>query len=550
MTLFMLIGACYGVWQLAVLSSWTRTVRLSALFLTVAVGLYGAGVLTVFLQLLYTNGVAAVTDTPLSEVVRTASYTMDPLIEEIVKVAPLALLVLLHKRIRAQWGLTDYVLVGAATGAGFTLAEAILRYSDEAYNVTGGPFSGWTEASGFSLTYFPGLPTILTSWVPAPVAFGDIFSGSAAVATNPHLVLSALGGLAVGLMFRGGKWILAGVGLMAYVWADHATFNYRVFKPEGAGLVGLLSGPFEFLNKADWLYPLIALGIASYLDYQRLKAGKLATADVATSVPLTSFATKGLPWTAMVAWRFALVRRNLYFAKAAGADTAELNEMVRSSRTQIDTWNSTEAWRCAKLPLTNPPGAGGIRAHWPVLVSLILLVPGLFIFAVGSIRLPSFIVDILVSPLMAPIVLVLSLVSLVWLAWQVVLTVRSLPQQRSVPIADPIARGDLRIINGCGAFAAGAIALFIALVGDGPHGPVFSPTHILDALGSSTALCILAIMFVAMALFLLFPGGGLALALGGLGGGGGMAPALAALVLVFGLGGLALGDGGGGGTDA
>jgi hypothetical protein len=147
---------------------------------------------------------------------------------------------------------------------------------------------------------------------------------------------------------------------------------------------------------------------------------------------------------------------------------------------------------------------------------------------------------------MGPIVLVMSLASLVWLAWHVVLAARSLRRERFVPIANPIARNNLRLINGCGAFAAGAVALFIAITGAGPHGPVFTPTHILDALSSSTALCILAIMFVAMALFLFLPGGGLALAgLGGLGGGGAMAPALAALVLVFGLGGLALGADGG-----
>lgn len=35
----------------------------------------------------------------------------------------------LIRRLRAQWGLTDFLLLGAAIGAGFAFLEAMLRFS-------------------------------------------------------------------------------------------------------------------------------------------------------------------------------------------------------------------------------------------------------------------------------------------------------------------------------------------------------------------------------------------------------------------------------------
>ncbi|MFC7761808.1 PrsW family glutamic-type intramembrane protease [Catellatospora bangladeshensis] len=134
MTVLMMFAACYGVWQLTMLASATRTVRMPLLILGVVTGLYGAGMLALGLQLAYTRGVAALTGDSVAEIVRTASYTTDPLIEELAKVAPFALLALLHRKVRAQWGLTDFLLLGAASGAGFALVEQLLRHAGEAAN--------------------------------------------------------------------------------------------------------------------------------------------------------------------------------------------------------------------------------------------------------------------------------------------------------------------------------------------------------------------------------------------------------------------------------
>src|SRR5690349_12314927 len=63
MFLFMMIATCYGVLQLAVLGSLTRSVRIANLLLAVTVGLYGCGAVADLLQILYTRTVASLTGT-------------------------------------------------------------------------------------------------------------------------------------------------------------------------------------------------------------------------------------------------------------------------------------------------------------------------------------------------------------------------------------------------------------------------------------------------------------------------------------------------------
>ena len=57
----MAFAAFSGVLQLMVMGSWTRTVRLRMLLLSVGVGIYGCGLAAVALQFAYTRTVAAVT---------------------------------------------------------------------------------------------------------------------------------------------------------------------------------------------------------------------------------------------------------------------------------------------------------------------------------------------------------------------------------------------------------------------------------------------------------------------------------------------------------
>jgi hypothetical protein len=136
------LAQLYGVVQLAVLGWPARTVRLRVLVLAMLAGLYATAPVAVLLQLGWTRAVAAWSGRPLGEVVTTASYTLDPVVEECVKVAPLVLLFAVARAVRRQWGATDFVLAGAGLGAGFGLAEALLRFAHLAGRTVGGAGGG------------------------------------------------------------------------------------------------------------------------------------------------------------------------------------------------------------------------------------------------------------------------------------------------------------------------------------------------------------------------------------------------------------------------
>ncbi|MBT0769061.1 hypothetical protein KIH74_09000 [Kineosporia sp. J2-2] len=90
--LAMVFTCCWGVVQLAVLGQPTRSVRLGTLFLAAGLGFYGCGVLAVALEYAVTRVWAGATGQPLNHVVEVASYTVDPFVEEAVKVLPLLIL--------------------------------------------------------------------------------------------------------------------------------------------------------------------------------------------------------------------------------------------------------------------------------------------------------------------------------------------------------------------------------------------------------------------------------------------------------------------------
>ena len=85
--LLMTVAAVCCVLQLGVLGSWGRSVRLTTLLLALGLGVYACGIVAVVLQIAWTRGFAAVTGSSLYEVVGVAAYTVDPVIEEVVKVA-------------------------------------------------------------------------------------------------------------------------------------------------------------------------------------------------------------------------------------------------------------------------------------------------------------------------------------------------------------------------------------------------------------------------------------------------------------------------------
>ena len=138
-----------------------------------------------------------------------------------MKLLPLAL-PLLVPTFRRQWSFTDLVLIGAATGAGFGLAEDLYRFggsADRAEGIAG----GWAMVFSQATLFVPSIGKTLTSWLPVGVAGGS----SDVARLNVHLVWSAVGGLAVGLtvLSRTKAARLTALGLLVYISLDHAAGN-------------------------------------------------------------------------------------------------------------------------------------------------------------------------------------------------------------------------------------------------------------------------------------------------------------------------------------
>jgi len=76
------------------------------------------------------------------------------LIEELVKVMPLVALIVIIPAVRRQWSVADCILIGAATGSGFGLAEDLFRYSG-AVNRSMPVNGGWQLAVNLSLPIVP-----------------------------------------------------------------------------------------------------------------------------------------------------------------------------------------------------------------------------------------------------------------------------------------------------------------------------------------------------------------------------------------------------------
>ncbi|MGW0878017.1 hypothetical protein [Streptomyces sp. NPDC002671] len=153
--------------------------------------------------------------------------------------------------VRRQWGLTDFVVLGAALGAGFGLLEAVLRYGLDANRALarGG---GWIIPDSLSPPYVPGLGQVLTAWLPAPFMW------------------TAMAGFGVGLLWRARGWLrLFSVLPIVAAAVYHTVNNYAAQKPAGQA-----AHWHESLDGKAWAAPLICLAIAMVVDVRQIYRGK------------------------------------------------------------------------------------------------------------------------------------------------------------------------------------------------------------------------------------------------------------------------------------
>jgi hypothetical protein len=523
MTLCMAIAAAYGVLQLAALGWFAgRSVRIGTLLLSIPAGLSACGVAALLLEYLSTRGFAAVSGTSLSDTVRTASYTIDPFIEELSKVAPL-LVVGLHLRARWQWGLSDYVLLGAGLGAGFGLLEALLRFSDVGSGAITVP-GGWVLPTGLSPTFIPDLGTTLGSWLPAPAT-----SASLAFVTRPevylHLAWSAIGGLGAGVLLRGrGSRRLLGLVPIAFVSLEHCAVNYDLSLSGGKGIGGTLSAPLLSANRLLWLYPLLSLAGAGYFDLRDLTRGRARLPDMSRRaeqgdelIELGRFALLRLPWTALITLRFIRLRRSLLYAeaRAPAVDVEPWHAAVRQVGEQITRANTIAAWQ--RLPpwpsLARAAVRGWLRLTWPMVAWVAILLPPLVYLGIGGFPATSQLQSGFTSSAARVVLPAILVAGLAWLLWRLRVVLRGLPETRRQPYGELTLRAGFQLMAGGGSLLVGGFSLWRLATGIALNQPVISNFHVIDALAGAITAVLFVLALAAIAS--MFPPAGLALAGGG-----------------------------------
>jgi hypothetical protein len=405
------------------------------------------------------------------------------------------------RRLRRQWGLTDYVLIGAGIGAGFQLVEGLLRYGQNTARAIPNPRGGWDVAVGLGGSqHVPGLGEIIGGWLPAPVSSVDLF-GVSAVGSNTlavHLVWTAIAGFGVGLMVRARGWRkLVGLLPLVYVSADHAAYNFQVTGLK-SDLDWLVTGLAD-LRVLMWLYPLLVLLLAIALDFVVLSRGRATGADVllhgerqgrtGLSV-LSSFAGVSPRFTLPIAMRFGYARRALWYTQERRPEA--LATAVRATRDQMDAAWDPRGWHMARMSV--PPWRvriAKVLRNWQFYLWLLILLPGVLYLVVGTFKPFAGLQAFLASDSVFPVVLGIAGVGLLWLVWQLVRTVRSVPGGVRREYGDPVARSGFRVLAGLGSVAAGVAAGISWLDGTAADRRMLANVHILDAL--SRALLILAI---------------------------------------------------------
>ncbi|MEU8698543.1 PrsW family glutamic-type intramembrane protease [Streptomyces sp. NPDC048680] len=486
------------------------------MLLAVAVGVYGCGVATALLQLAYTRLYADQSGQPLSEVVGTSSYTVAPWVEELVKVSPL-LLAGLYAKVRRQWGLTDFVVLGAGLGAGFGLLEAVLRYGLDASRAIPREGGGWVIPDSLFPPYIPGLKQVFAAWLPGPTGQSSIV-GAQAAETFSHLVWTALAGLGVGLLWRTRGWVrVLAVVPVAAASAHHAVNNYAAEKSTEQAERWL-----ETLDEKAWAVPLVCLAIAMTIDLHQLHRGKrtvpgvlLATerTDGDTAAAMLRYASWHPRWTLLIALRYIRLRRSLLYATALSPprETEPLRRAVARITAQMDATDGQGAWRPDEIRARlRAVRAGASARRWLLLIPCVLMLPGLLFLGVGSFKSTAGLQEYFTTGDGPKILMGFGIAALAWIAWQLITLLRTWQPTSVQPHGEPLAAHRFRIATALGGATTGVLLLYRGLGDVGPDGKAVPALHLLDALDNF--LVYLGFALLLLSLLALFPPGGLALA--------------------------------------
>jgi RsiW-degrading membrane proteinase PrsW (M82 family) len=181
-----------------------------------------------------------------------------PVVEEVVKILPLLFFILFSRRVQS-FSTTDYMLVGAASGAGFEFIEEVVRRW-----VTG------QQDHSLLGAFFNLFDTSEIVWEVDTIFPGYTVSGD--VLAPGHHVWTAFVALAIGLAVRfRKKWGRKAYGLpvLVLLWAifDHGAFNSHFDGlPSGVEILYLFTGFGHFYKWAFVAFLILAI----ILDYRAI----------------------------------------------------------------------------------------------------------------------------------------------------------------------------------------------------------------------------------------------------------------------------------------
>ncbi len=515
MALLMLVATAWAVTQLTVLASWSRSVRFSTLLLVVGFGAYACGVAAVVVQWCWTRLFSALTHTSLVTLVDTASYTVDPVIEEVLKVLPLVLVGVLLPRVRRQLGITDYVLVGAAIGAGFGLFESLMRFGTVRASTTSVEDGYLVQASLGGAVVVPRVGTTLTSWLPEPTSTEAILGPSTGGIS--HLAWTALAGAGIGWLWRrSGPQRWWGLVPVVYACADHMLYNYAVLSGTVSGPLGPVNAAVAWVHQHLGFFVLAGLVTAVILDRLTLASVReehpelLLTRERTDGLeirPLWEFARVAPPWTALVAGRFVLSRRAALYASALDPAESRLVDLVAQTCAQMDRARDPVRWAEATRRVPRTPGAllatvGRLLRDWRVVLWLVVLVPALLYLVVGGFPATRSLQEMFRTSVGSWLLLACTAAGIVLLILQLLPLIRSRRGWLTVPAGETVGRYCIRIGIGVGALAAGVVLLLAGVtVGGSGERTLVTNVHALDALGSMLVVLGLALFLWGLLMF-------------------------------------------------
>jgi RHS repeat-associated protein len=512
----MAAAALWGVLQLLLLSWPVRSVGWPTVLLAFGVGAYGCGVFTVLIELFVARQLASANGTSIQQALETVTWTTAPPVEELIKIAPL-LLAAWAMRGRVQWGLTDFVVLGGAVGTGFALLESVLQYAfAPGAQMTASPTGqGWTVASSLSPPFVSGFPEFLGHWFPSSVGKLELGTHAVTVPVERHMAWSVLGGLAVGLWVCARRWWVRTAGLVPLLLAigQHGVTNYAAAKP------ATQQGPaMEWYDRieANGLWTVGAcLALAAVWDLRRRYRGKLRAQELETGhehaislqaeraghdavSALAAYGLLRLPWTWLIALRYARRRRALFYGsvqpRSRPEPLAALRDEIAVQSAQLDATSGADAWRGLSLRQAwKQARTGGSWPWWEkliLIVGLVLMIPSCVLTAGYASGWGKDLEAYFTNGASATsntagqgwtLLIACGVAGLLLAALRLVLTLRGLPRTRALAPAEPYAAGLLRVAVIGGALLAGVLLLTRA-------GTIGETSRVIDPLAMSFLL--------------------------------------------------------------